>query len=68
MLYIAPRHRLLRENSGPVRQDYLDDFVWREIIRLLEDPALPPLAILARKSDLVSDKVATAFRVIAKKG
>jgi site-specific DNA recombinase len=26
--------------NRPVRQDYLDDFVWREIIRLLEDPAL----------------------------
>jgi site-specific DNA recombinase len=26
--------------NRPVRQDYLDEFVWREIIRLLEDPAL----------------------------
>ena len=26
--------------NRPVRQDYLDDFVWREIIRLLEEPAL----------------------------
>ena len=27
-------------HNRPVRQDYLDEFVWREIIRLLEDPAL----------------------------
>ena len=27
-------------NNRPVRQDYLDEFVWREIIRLLEDPTL----------------------------
>jgi site-specific DNA recombinase len=26
--------------SRPVRADYLDEFVWREIIRLLEEPAL----------------------------
>ena len=26
--------------NRPVRQDYLDEFVWREIIRLLEEPAL----------------------------
>ena len=26
--------------NRPVRQDYLDEFVWCEIIRLLEDPAL----------------------------
>ena len=26
--------------NRPVRQDYLDQFVWNEIIRLLEDPAL----------------------------
>src|SRR6266478_1975066 len=27
-------------HNRPVRQDYLDEFVWREIVRLLEDPAL----------------------------
>jgi site-specific DNA recombinase len=26
--------------NRPIRQDYLDQFVWNEIIRLLEDPAL----------------------------
>src|SRR5207244_9775580 len=26
--------------NRPVRQDYLDQFIWNEIIRLLEDPAL----------------------------
>ena len=26
--------------NRPIRQDYLDTFVWNEIIRLLEDPAL----------------------------
>jgi SAM-dependent methyltransferase len=41
-----------------------NSFIWK-VLRVL---LLPPLAILARKSDLVSDKVATAFRVIAKKG
>jgi site-specific DNA recombinase len=27
-------------SNRPVRQDYLDEFVWRELIRLLEEPAL----------------------------
>ena len=27
-------------HNRPVRQDYLDEFVWREIVRLLEDPTL----------------------------
>ena len=27
-------------NNRPVRQDYLDEFVWGEIVRLLEDPTL----------------------------
>jgi site-specific DNA recombinase len=27
-------------SNRPVRQDYLDQFVWTEIIRLLEDPGL----------------------------
>ena len=26
--------------NRPIRQDYLDTFVWDEIIRLLEDPGL----------------------------
>ena len=26
--------------NRPIRQDYLDEFVWREVIRLLDDPAL----------------------------
>jgi hypothetical protein len=26
--------------NRPIRQDYLDQFVWDEIIRLLEDPTL----------------------------
>src|SRR5207237_9512892 len=26
--------------NRPIRQDYLDTFVWSEIIRLLEDPGL----------------------------
>jgi site-specific DNA recombinase len=27
-------------SNRPIRQDYLDEFVWKEIIHLLEDPAL----------------------------
>src|SRR5439155_24426303 len=27
-------------SNQPIRQDYLDEFVWKEIIRLLDDPAL----------------------------
>ena len=27
-------------SNRPIRQDYLDDFVWKEIIHLLDDPAL----------------------------
>ena len=27
-------------SNRPIRQDYLDEFVWREIIRLLDEPAL----------------------------
>jgi site-specific DNA recombinase len=26
--------------NRPIRQDYLDEFVWREVIRLLDDPVL----------------------------
>jgi site-specific DNA recombinase len=43
-------------NNRPVRQDYLDEFVWREIVRLLEDPTLVQAEIdrrmeSARKAD-----------------
>ena len=27
-------------SNRPIRQDYLDEFVWKEMIRLLDDPAL----------------------------
>ena len=27
-------------DSRPVRQDFLDEIIWREVVRLLEDPAL----------------------------
>ena len=42
--------------NRPVRQDYLDQFVWSEIIRLLEDPELIQTEIdrrreAARKAD-----------------
>src|SRR5215470_12342200 len=44
--------------NRPIRQDYLDEFVWREIIRLLDDPALIQREIdrrmeAARKADPV---------------
>jgi site-specific DNA recombinase len=35
--------------NRPVRQDYLDQFVWKEIIRLLEDPALVQAEINRRQ-------------------
>jgi site-specific DNA recombinase len=35
--------------NRPVRQDYLDQFVWNEIIRLLEDPALVQAEIERRQ-------------------
>jgi site-specific DNA recombinase len=35
--------------NRPVRQDYLDQFVWNEIIRLLEDPALVQAKIARRR-------------------
>jgi len=35
--------------NRPVRQDYLDQFVWNEIIRLLEDPALVQAEINRRQ-------------------
>jgi len=35
--------------NRPVRQDYLDQFVWNEIIRLLEDPALVQAEIARRR-------------------
>jgi site-specific DNA recombinase len=39
----SDRYRRLKRSvcsSRPIRQDYLDDFVWKEIIRLLDEPAL----------------------------
>ena len=35
--------------NRPIRQDYLDQFVWNEIIRLLEDPALVQAEIDRRR-------------------
>src|SRR6266542_167310 len=35
--------------NRPIRQDYLDQFVWSEIIRLLEDPGLIQTAIDRRR-------------------
>jgi len=36
--------------NRPIRQDYLDGFVWNEIIRLLEDPALIQAEIDRRRA------------------
>ena len=36
--------------NRPIRQDYLDHFVWSEIIRLLEDPALVQAEIDRRRA------------------
>src|SRR5258708_21589694 len=36
--------------NRPIRQDYLDQFVWREIIRLLEDPELVQAEIDRRRA------------------
>ena len=62
------RHSLWRRSSWrrisairrerPIRQDYLDQFVWQEIIRVLEEPELIQAKIqrrleAARKSDPV---------------
>ena len=43
-------------SNRPIRQDYLDEFVWKEIIRLLDDPSLIQVEIdrrmeAARKAD-----------------
>ena len=38
-------------HNRPVRQDYLDEYVWREIIRLLEDPALVQAEINRRMEE-----------------
>ena len=35
-------------DSAPVRQDYLDEFVWQEVIRLLENPNLVQAEITRR--------------------
>jgi site-specific DNA recombinase len=45
--------------NRPVRQDYLDGFVWRELIRLLEEPALMQAEIDRR---LAAARVADPFR------
>jgi site-specific DNA recombinase len=37
--------------NRPVRQDYLDGFVWRELIRLLEEPALVQAEIERRLTE-----------------
>jgi site-specific DNA recombinase len=42
--------------NRPIRQDYLDEFVWKEVVRLLDDPALIQCEIdrrmeAARKAD-----------------
>ncbi len=36
--------------NRPIRQDYLDQFVWREILRLLEDPELVQAEIDRRRA------------------
>src|SRR5467141_1465375 len=36
--------------NRPIRQDYLDQFVWSEIIRLLEDPELVQSEIERRQT------------------
>jgi site-specific DNA recombinase len=36
-------------SNRPVRQDYLDQFVWTEIVRLLEDPGLVQTEIDRRR-------------------
>jgi site-specific DNA recombinase len=36
--------------NRPIRQDYLDQFVWNEIIRLLEDPGLVQAEIERRRA------------------
>jgi len=38
-------------DSHPIRQDYLDEVVWKEIIRLLEDPAIIQTEINHRLQD-----------------
>src|SRR5206468_2621485 len=46
------RHRALRGPAcvnRPIRQDYLDQFVWDEILRLLEDPNLVQVEIDRRR-------------------
>jgi site-specific DNA recombinase len=45
--------------NRPVRQDYLDEFVWRELIRLLEEPALMQAEIDQR---LAAARVADPLR------
>jgi len=45
--------------NRPVRQDYLDGFVWRELVRLLEEPALVQAEIDRR---LAAARVADPLR------
>jgi len=47
----------------PIRQDYLDEFVWSEIIRLLEDPGLIQTEIdRRREAAQKADRCASAKR------
>ena len=39
-------------DSRPIRQDYLDEVVWKEIIRLLEDPEIIQAEINRRLQDM----------------
>ena len=53
--------------NRPVRQDYLDQFVWNQIIRLLEDPALVQAEIdrrreVARNADPVRRREQELYR------
>ena len=36
-------------DNRPIRQDYLDSFIWTEILRLLDDPALIQAELDRRK-------------------
>jgi site-specific DNA recombinase len=39
-------------NNRPIRQDYLDDLVWRQVIKLLEDPDLVRTEIQRRIEEI----------------
>src|SRR5437773_9872314 len=51
--------------NRPIRQDYLDTFVWSEIIRLLEDPGLIRTEIDRRRDRTKGRPLAQARRGIA---